>query len=77
MTNLVCLIRENEKMKKINGFKLGVSLDCSQTDGVNWTFLKSILPELNDFLRQQWKEKSLPKNLKEIDRLELMLKDII
>jgi len=76
MTNLVYLLRENEKMKNITAFKLESTLDCSETNGIRWTFLESILPELNDFLRQKWVEKSLPKNLEEIKKLESKLNTI-
>ena len=76
MTNLVYLLRENEKMKNITAFKLESTLDCSKTNGIRWTFLESILPELNDFLRQKWVEKSLPKNLEEIKKLESKLNTI-
>lgn len=76
MTNLVYLLRENEKMKNITAFKLGNTLDCSEANSIRWTFLESILPELNDFLRKKWTEKALPKNLEEIKKLESKLKDM-
>ena len=76
MTNLVYLLRKNNKMKDFKAFDLKGALDCSKTDGVRWTFLESILPELNDFFNQKWKEYQLPINKAEIERLESMLKDV-
>lgn len=77
MENLIYLLNENKKMESIECFKLKSGLDCSETDRIRWTFLESIIPDLNEFVRNKWKEKELKKNLDQIDYLESRLKSMI
>lgn len=73
-TNLVYLLRENETMKNFQAFKLGNTLDSSNTDNVRWTFLEKILPKLNTYFNVLWKEEQLQKNEEKIKILEENLK---
>jgi len=75
-TNLVYLLRENEDMKDFKAFSLGSTVDASKTDGVRWTFLKEIMPKLNEYFLKLWEEgEQLKKNNKEIERLSKLLKE--
>jgi len=74
-TNLVYLLRENEDMKDFEAFFLGSTLDASRTNGVRWTFLKEIMPKLNEYFLKLWEEgEQLKNNKEEIERLRELLK---
>lgn len=75
-TNLVYLIKENEKMKDFQAFTLrNGSLETLNTCSVRYTFLEKILPELNKLFNELWIRCQLKENEIEIKRLEIDLKN--
>lgn len=76
-TNLVYLLRENEKMKYINLLDLDTTKNFGLYSDLKWTFLKEAFPKMNEHFRELWKELQLKDNLKEIKRLEGMLKKML
>ena len=63
-------------MKTIETFTLSDHIEAHKSASINWQFLKDILPDLNEFVRQKWMELRLHENEFQIAKLKSELKKL-